>query len=181
MPFHVWLLTIIIMALSGSVEQPLEVIMISTPCSGFPIPHRAINWQVTTGVQVSMWTELPQEVIEIVMKDMSQGDLWTCRDISSCWAAAAKASGLLKLVTSRSPSAGTKVSVKLSRLHHLKISNSQVQCCLKVEPPNAAACAAMLEPLTDQVMLARGQLQLLTVLTVNRRTGRLRSGGTEVA
>ncbi len=101
-----------------------------------------------------MWTDLPREVIEIVMKDMSQDDLWTCRDISSRWAAAAKASGLLKLVTSLSPSAWTEVSVKLFSLHYLKISNSQVQCCIKVEPPDTAACAAMLKPLADQVMAA---------------------------
>ena len=119
-----------------------------------------------------MWTELPREVIEIVMKDMSQDDLWTCRDVSSRWAAAAKASGLLKLVTSLSPSAWNEVLVKLSRLHHLEICNSQVQCCLKVEPPDTAACAAKLEHLAAQVMLAGGQLQLLTV---NRRTGRWRS------
>ena len=53
--------------------------------------------------------------------------------------------------------------VKLSRLHHLDICNSQVQCCLKVELHDTAACAAMLEPLTDQVMLTAVQLQLLSM------------------
>jgi len=109
-------------------------------------------------MQVSTWTELPREVIEIVMKDMSQDELWTCRNISSRWAAAAKASGLLKLVASLSPSTWNEVPVKLSRLHHLKICNTQIQCCLKVDPPHTAACAAMLKRLADQVMLAGRQL-----------------------
>lgn len=162
------------MALLWSVEQPLEVIY---DLHASPITRKRIapvKWQVTTGVQV-MWTELLRVVIDIVMKDMSQDGLRTCRNISRRWAAAAKASGLLSLVTSLSPSACTEVSVKLSRLHNLKISNSQVQCCIKVEPLDTAACAAMLQPLADQVILAEGQLQLLTVLTVNRCTGRLRS------
>ena len=133
-----------------------------------------------THVQVSMWTELPQDVIEIVMKDMSQDGLWTCRNISRRWAAAAKASGFLKLVTSLSPLAWTELSVTLSRLHHLKISKSQVQCCIKREPLDTAACAAMLESTADQEILAGGQLQLLTVLTVTRRNGRLRSFVKEV-
>jgi len=124
------------------------------------------------GVQVSTWTELPREVIEIVMKNISHHDLWTCRKISTCWAAAAKASGLLKLVTSLSSSAWNEVPVKLSRLRHLEICNSQVQCCLKVELHDTAACAAMLEPLTDQVTPTEAQLHLLTM---NRHSGALRS------
>lgn len=92
-------------------------------------------------MQVSKWTELPQGVIEIVLKSMSQNDLWTCRDVSS-WATAAKASGLLRLVTTLSPSAWDEVPVKLSRLQQLEICNSQVPCCLKVELPDIAACAA---------------------------------------
>ncbi len=124
------------------------------------------------GVQISTWTELPREVIEIVMKDMSQDELWTCRDISSGWAAVAKASGLLKLVTSLSPSAWNEAPVNLPRLHHLKICNSQVQCCLKVDPPDTTACAAMLKRLADQVMLPGRQLRLPTK---HRRSGDLRS------
>jgi len=111
------------------------------------------NFAIEYDVQVSTWTGLPREVIEIVMKDLSQDDLWTCRNISSRWAAATKASGLLKIVTSLSSSAWNEVPVKLSRLQHLEICNSQVQCCLKVEPLDTTACAAMLEPLIDQVML----------------------------
>ena len=123
-------------------------------------------------MQVSKWTELPQGVIEIVLKSMSQNDLWTCRDVSS-WATAAKASGLLRLVTTLSPSAWDEVPVKLSRLQQLEICNSQVPCCLKVELPDIAACAALLEPLTDQVMLTGVQLHLLTI---DRHSGALRSG-----
>ncbi len=131
-----------------------------------------ISFASGNGVQVSTWTELPREVIEIVLKDMSQDELWACRNISSRWAAAAKASGLLKLVKSLSPSAWHKVPVQLSRLHHLKICKDQVQCCLKVDPPDTAACASNLKRLADQVMLAGQQLHLLTV---NRRSGNLRS------
>jgi len=118
-----------------------------------------------------MWTDLPREVIEIVMKDLSQDDLWTCRNISSRWAAAAKTSGLLKFVTALSSYAWNEMPITLSRLHRLEICGSQVQCCLKVEPPDIAACAAMLKFLADQVMLAGRQLHLLTV---NRRSGKLR-------
>ncbi len=107
--------------------------------------------------------ELPREVIETVMKNISHHDLWTCRKISSCWAAAAKASGLLKLRTSLCSSAWKEVPFKLSRLQHLQINNSQVQCCLKVELHDTATYAAMLKPLTNQVMLAGGQLRLLTI------------------
>ncbi len=121
------------------------------------------------GVQVSKWTELPQGVFEIVLKSMSQNDLWTCRDVSSRWAAATKASGLLKLVTTMSPSAWNEVPVNLSRLHQLEICNSQVQCCLKVETPDIAACAALLEQLADQVILTGA---LLHLLTVDRHSGK---------
>ncbi len=124
------------------------------------ISHRVSSFASDHGVQVSSWTELPREVIEIVMKDMSQDELWSCRKFSSRWAAAAKASGLLKLVASLSASAWNEVPVKLSRLHHLEICNSkQVQCCLKVDPLHTAACAAMLKRLADQVMLDGRQLQ----------------------
>ncbi len=125
------------------------------------IPHRVNSFASEHVVQVSTWTDLPREFIEIVVKNISHHDLWTCRKISSCWAAAAKASGLLKLVTSLSDSAWNEVPVKLSRLHHLKICNSPVQCCLKVELPDNAACAAMLELLTDQVAQLEAQLHVL--------------------
>ena len=82
--------------------------------------------------------------IRVVLKSMSQNDLWTCRDVSSRWATAATASGLLRLVTTLSPSAWDDVPVKLSRLQQLEICNSQVPCCLKVELPDIAACAALL-------------------------------------
>ncbi len=137
----------------------------------FRIPQRMSNFAIEHGVQVSTWTELPREVIEIVMKDLSQDDLWTCRNISSRWAAAAKTSGLLKFVTALSSYAWNEMPITLSRLHRLEICSSQVQCCLKVEPPDIAACAAMLKFLADQVMLAGRQLHLLTV---NRRSGKLR-------
>ncbi len=136
------------------------------------IPHCVSNIASQNGVQVSKWTELPREVIEIVLKNISQDDLWTCRDVSTRWATAAKASGLLKLVTSLSPCAGDEVPVKLARLHQLEICHSQVQCCLKVELPDTAACAALLEPLTDQVILTGAQLHLLTI---DRHSGALGS------
>ncbi|KAL0021034.1 hypothetical protein WJX77_010369 [Trebouxia sp. C0004] len=110
----------------------------------------AFLWNVKEPLEVSKWTELPREVIEIVLKNLSQDDLWTCRDFSSRWPTVAKAPGLLKLVTSLSPFAWNEVPVKLSRLHQLEICNSQVQRCLMVELPGTAACAAMLEPLTYQ-------------------------------
>ena len=155
------------MTLSWSVEEPLEVLydlhVCIYPMLASRILHRVSSFASEHGVQVNTWTELPREVIEIVMKNISHPDLWTCRKTSNCWAAAAKASGLLKLVSSLSSSAWNEVPVKLSRLRHLNICNSQVQCCLKVEVHDTAACAAMLEPLTDQVMLTRAQMQLLTM------------------
>jgi len=114
-------------------------------------------------VQVSSWTELPREIIEIVLQDLPQNGLWTCRNVSSRWAAATKASGLLKLVTSLYPSAWNEARFKLSKLHLLGICDSQVQCCLNVELPDTAACAAVLEPLTEQVTLTDSQLHLLTM------------------
>ncbi len=164
------------MALSWSVEEPLEVLydlhIRPYPMLSSRIPHRVSTFASEHGVQVSTWTELPREVIEIVMKNISHHDLWTCRKISICWAAAAEASGLLKLVSSLYSSAWNEVAVKLSRLRHLNICNSQVQCCLKVELHDTAACAAMLEPLVDQVTLTGLQLQLLTM---NRHSGTLGS------
>ena len=153
------------LALSCEVEEPQEVLhaLPALNIQAFRRLHRLGSNASGYGVQVSTWTELPREVIEIVVKDMSQDQLWTCRDISSGWAAAAKASGLLKLVTSLSSAAWNEAPLKLSRLHHLDICNSQVQCCLKVDPPDTAACAALLKRLADQVMLAGRQLHSLTI------------------
>ena len=148
------------LALSCSVEEPREVLqgLPALYILSFRIPHRMGDFASEHGVQVSTWTELPREVIEIVMKDLSQDDRWTCRIVSSRWAAATKTSGLLKLVTALSSHAWNEVPITLSRLHRLEICNSQVLCCLKVEPPDIAACAAMLKFLADQVMLAGRQL-----------------------
>jgi len=74
-------------------------------------------------------------------------------------------------VTSLSFSAWNEVSVKLSRLQHLQIYNSQVQCCLKVELHDTATCATMLEPLADQVTQTEAQLLVLTMI---RHSGALR-------
>ncbi|DBA90789.1 TPA: hypothetical protein ACH3X1_003994 [Trebouxia sp. C0004] len=136
------------MAFLWNVKEPLEVLGAHDLPVLFWLPGYRIASE--NGVQVSKWTELPREVIEIVLKNLSQDDLWTCRDFSSRWPTVAKAPGLLKLVTSLSPFAWNEVPVKLSRLHQLEICNSQVQRCLMVELPGTAACAAMLEPLTYQ-------------------------------
>lgn len=87
------------MALSRSVEEPREVLydlhVCTYPMLASRVLHRVSSFASEHGVQVSTWKELPREVIEIVMKNISHDDLWTCRKLSNCWAAAAKASGLL--------------------------------------------------------------------------------------
>ena len=111
--------------------------------------HRASKVASDQGVQVSMWTELPRDVIEIVMKDMSQVDLWTCRNISRRWAAAAKASGLFKLVTSLSPAyvltqlAPVIQRVKFSKLKTARCpsENSQMAYCFSASHISALSNA----------------------------------------
>ncbi len=104
-------------------------------------------------LQVSAWLDLPQDVMEDIMQRLSSDEIWTCRSLSSRWAAAARSTGRMIVTTALPPLEWSKLPEHLWQLQKLHISHLGLKYWINVVPPDPGAFASLLTGLSTQVTL----------------------------
>ena len=118
-------------------------------------------------MQVHLWNLLPPDVVKDVLQWLPFRHAWKCRNLSSCWASAVRASVPVEVVI---PAKRQNLRAKLQRLQKLASSttspNQRIYTFKLKDLVSVTECSSLLTCLTKQVVVRRWfQLYSVTVLT----------------